>query len=107
MAGRGGRESFGEEAVLNGTVEQISFRNEETGYVICSVRPADRQSGEVKVVGTCAAIWVGEEMTARGRWENDARCGLLTDDGRDLCPAEYLEILPAGEDRLTLRPSPV
>ena len=42
------------------------------------------------------------------RWDagasgyDDARCGLLTDDGRELCPAEYLEILPAGDDRLTL-----
>ena len=50
MPGRQTRGKIGEEAVLGGTVEQISFRNDETGYVICSVKPADRQDGTVKVV---------------------------------------------------------
>lgn len=76
MPGRTPREKIGDESVLTGTVEQISFRNDETGYVICSVTPDDREGGMVKVVGTCAAIWVGEELTATGRWENDARFGL-------------------------------
>lgn len=36
-------------------------------------------------------------------WGGDsARCGLLSDDGRELLPAQYLDILPAGADRLVL-----
>ncbi|MBR0056434.1 MAG: hypothetical protein IJP66_03820, partial [Kiritimatiellae bacterium] len=70
------KETIGGEVELNGSVEAISFRNEETGYVVCAVKPADRASGTVTVVGNCSAIWVGEELTATGRWVNDSRFGL-------------------------------
>ena len=76
VSGMASQQTFGDETVLNGSVEQISFRNEDTGYVVCSVKPADRAGGTVTVVGTCAAIWVGEELSATGRWVNDSRFGL-------------------------------
>lgn len=70
-------ENSGEIETLSGSVEQISFRNEDTGYVVCAVKPADRvDCSAVTVVGTCAAIWVGEELTARGKWVDDKRFGL-------------------------------
>jgi len=76
MGQKSQKETIGGEVVLNGSVEQISFRNEETGYVVCSVQPSDRAGGTVTVVGNCAAIWVGEELTATGNWVNDSRFGL-------------------------------
>ncbi|MBQ6246518.1 MAG: hypothetical protein IJK04_06610, partial [Kiritimatiellae bacterium] len=48
---------------LEGSVENVRFRNEETGYVVCDVQPAESMRSTVTVVGTCAAIWVGEELT--------------------------------------------
>jgi exodeoxyribonuclease V alpha subunit len=44
------------------------FRNDDTGYTICTVRPAASPSDRVTVVGSSAALWVGEELTAHGRW---------------------------------------
>lgn len=76
MGQKSQKETIGGEVVLNGSVEQISFRNEESGYVVCSVQPSDRAGGTVTVVGNCAAIWVGEELTATGNWVNDSRFGL-------------------------------
>ncbi|MBQ9431517.1 MAG: ATP-dependent RecD-like DNA helicase [Kiritimatiellae bacterium] len=62
---------------ITGTVESIVFRNDETGYTVCNVRPAkdgswhSAVSDEVfTVVGVCAAIWEGEEMQADGEWVN-------------------------------------
>ena len=60
---------------VSGTVESIVFRNDETGYTICSVRPAEGRGEQVTVVGTSAAIWVGEELTARGRWNQHPQFG--------------------------------
>lgn len=68
--------TIGGEITLIGSVEKISFRNDETGYTVCIVSPADRANGAVTVVGNCAAIWVGEEITAKGTWVDDYRFGL-------------------------------
>ena len=60
---------------LSGTVESIVFRNDETGYSVVSIRlPQDRRAARMReelvtVVGTCAAIWEGEELRAEGEWE--------------------------------------
>ena len=79
--------AIGGEATLNGSVEQITFRNEDTGYVVCAVHPADRATGTVTVVGVCAAIWVGEELTATGRWVDDSRFGLQFQADTIVCVA--------------------
>ena len=57
---------------VTGSVESIVFRNDETGYTVCSVKT---QGGGVRqhdtlvtVVGSCAAIWEGEEIHAEGEW---------------------------------------
>ena len=60
---------------VSGTVESLVFRNDETGYTIASVRPAEGRSDPITVVGTTAAIWVGEELTARGRWTRHPQFG--------------------------------
>ncbi len=63
---------------VTGTVESVVFRNEETGYTVLSVRPVAEQVGDARrltVVGKCATVWPGEEITAQGRWTDDARFG--------------------------------
>lgn len=65
-----------EVANLSGTVEAIVYRNEETGYTVCTVTPADRRGDPVTLVGTSAAIWVGEELSAEGRWIRHPQFGL-------------------------------
>lgn len=62
---------------ISGSVETVTFRSEETGYTVCAVRIRGAESAEPSVVvGSCAAIWVGEEMRATGRWICDAKYGL-------------------------------
>lgn len=54
-----------------GTVESIVYHSEETGYTVCQVQPPvirGLRAAPVAVVGNCAAIWEGEELTATGRW---------------------------------------
>jgi exodeoxyribonuclease V alpha subunit len=68
-----GPEAGGGERVA-GTVESIVFRRDETGYTVCSVRPPGARDA-VTVVGTCAAMWVGEELTATGRWVRHPQFG--------------------------------
>lgn len=57
---------------VTGSVESIVFRNDETGYTVCSVKTqgdGDRQyDAVVTVVGSCAAIWEGEDIHAEGEW---------------------------------------
>lgn len=61
-----------------GTVESVVFRNEETGYTVLSVRPVAEALGDTRrltVVGKCATVWPGEEITAEGHWADDPRFG--------------------------------
>ena len=59
---------------LSGIVETITFRAEDTGYTVCSVRvPGQRDT--VTVVGACPAIWVGEHLRAEGEWVQHRRHG--------------------------------
>lgn len=58
-------------ATITGTVESIVFRNDETGYTVCTVKlqgDARQRETFVTVVGTCAAVWEGEELHAEGQW---------------------------------------
>ena len=69
------RPADGEPAEVSGTVEAIVFRNDETGFTICMVKPAEGRGDPVTVVGASAAIWVGEELTARGKWTRHPQFG--------------------------------
>ena len=68
-------DSYLSEAV-DGTVKSIVFRNDETGYSILKVSCGEEKSRwgepqEVTVLGTCAAVWEGEELHATGQWVDD------------------------------------
>ena len=65
-----------QEGTVDGTVKSIVYRNDETGYSILKVScPAPARGygaeDEVSVLGTCAAVWEGEEMHAEGTWVED------------------------------------
>jgi exodeoxyribonuclease V alpha subunit len=56
----------------------VTYHSDATGYTVCSVRPVGAASdvNPVTVVGNCAAVWVGEEMRAKGRWVRHAQHGM-------------------------------
>ena len=59
---------------VSGTVESIVYRNDETGYTVCTLKTVSRAAGSrlreemVTLVGSCAAMWEGEEVHAEGQW---------------------------------------
>ena len=62
---------------VDGTVKSVVFRNDETGFTILHVTPAETDGAfrlaarEITVLGTCAAAWEGEELHATGEWVDD------------------------------------
>jgi exodeoxyribonuclease V alpha subunit len=62
---------------INGTVTSILFRNEETGFSVLRIESQNgksffgKQKEENAVIGSCAAVWVGEELQAQGTWVDD------------------------------------
>ncbi len=59
---------------LSGTVESIVFRNEENGYTVCRVK-LDDQNQVATLVGTCSAMWEGENVKADGEWIRNKKFG--------------------------------
>ncbi|MDI6775487.1 MAG: ATP-dependent RecD-like DNA helicase [Verrucomicrobiota bacterium] len=59
---------------ISGVVESVVFRNEESGYTVCSIRLPEKQD-PVTVVGNCATIWLGENLRATGAWARHRRHG--------------------------------
>ena len=62
--------------IVDGTVVGIVFRNDETGYSVLRIAGADDGSFRLKrpeciVVGTCGAVWEGEDLHAVGEWVTD------------------------------------
>jgi len=67
---------------ISGSVETVTFHSDETGYTVCTVRLPNTgdprfhaKSNVATIVGTCAAIWEGEELRAKGRWETHREHG--------------------------------
>ena len=59
---------------LSGTIENIVFRNEESGYTVCRVK-VDGQPDPATLVGSCSAMWVGENVKADGEWIRNKQYG--------------------------------
>jgi len=56
---------------VSGTVDSIVYRNDETGYTVCTVKvPGElrKRDETFTLVGNCAAMWEGEELHAEGQW---------------------------------------
>jgi exodeoxyribonuclease V alpha subunit len=59
---------------LNGTVESIVYRNEESHYTVCRVKIDDKNE-TATLVGTCSAMWEGENVKADGSWVRNKQYG--------------------------------
>ncbi len=66
---------------LKGTVERVTYYNEENGYSVIKIKAdkryptAEARDGMITVVGTLPEIKVGEECQFSGDWVDDARYG--------------------------------
>jgi len=65
----------GDPETVTGTVENIVFRNDASGYTVCRINVPGRAEA-VTVVGSCPAVWVGETLKAEGCWVRHAQHGL-------------------------------
>lgn len=67
--------------ILKGTVERITFYNEENGYSVIKIKAdkryptAEARDGMITVVGVMPEIGVGESIQFDGGWVEDARYG--------------------------------
>ncbi|MDA0577321.1 MAG: ATP-dependent RecD-like DNA helicase [Verrucomicrobia bacterium] len=60
---------------LTGTVENIVYRSEDTGYTVCALAIPNRKD-TITVVGHCAAVWAGEMLRTRGHWVRHKQHGM-------------------------------
>ena len=73
---------------LEGVVERITYSNEENGYTIARLQPAeDREL--VTIVGSLPSLNVGESLRLQGRWATHPRFG------RQFQVERYQVVLPA------------
>jgi len=64
--------------VLTGSVERITYYNDETGYCVLRLRPHQLMLGReqlVTVVGTMPELQPGESVRLEGEWSNHPRHG--------------------------------
>ncbi|OHD72916.1 MAG: hypothetical protein A2V99_05215 [Spirochaetes bacterium RBG_16_67_19] len=59
---------------LEGTLETLTYRNEQTGYSVARLQ-VPGQSGQVTVVGTLHDPVVGQTLQLTGDWQNHPRYG--------------------------------
>lgn len=81
---------------LEGSVESIVFRNEDSHYTVARFRPND--SGRLlrddltTIVGALPGVQVGELLSVEGEWETDPRYG------RQLHVISFVQRLPASPE---------
>ncbi len=81
---------------LEGSVESIVFRNEDSHYTVARFRPND--SGRLlrddltTIVGALPGVQVGELLSVEGEWETDPRYG------RQLHVSSFVQRLPASPE---------
>jgi exodeoxyribonuclease V alpha subunit len=59
---------------LRGTLERLTFQNEENGYTVAKLVPKGKRY-EVTVVGPLAGVQVGESVRLRGFWTTHPKYG--------------------------------
>jgi exodeoxyribonuclease V alpha subunit len=74
-------------AMLEGSVERITFANEESGFAVLRLQPTDK-SYLVTVVGKVAAVHIGEQVRLHGRWTTHAQ------HGRQFEAQDFAVVLP-------------
>jgi len=73
---------------LEGTLERLTFQNEENGYTIAKLIPKGKRY-EVTVIGTLTGVNPGESVRLRGMWSTHPQYG------RQFEVREYIVQLPA------------
>jgi exodeoxyribonuclease V alpha subunit len=74
--------------VLTGTVERITYYNEENGYTVAQLTPENR-AYTVTVVGNLLEVNPGESLQLHGQWTSHPRYG------RQFQVEHYATVLPA------------
>ncbi|MDD5482757.1 MAG: ATP-dependent RecD-like DNA helicase [Kiritimatiellae bacterium] len=69
---------------VSGTVQRIIYRDENTAYTVCSLKP-DAGHDEITVVGASAAIWPGERLQVSGRWTRHKTHGVQFNADKIVC----------------------
>src|SRR5205085_8830449 len=81
---------------LEGSVENIVFRNEDNHYTVARFRPSDRgrlfRDDLMTIVGTLPGIHVGELLSVEGEWEKDPTFG------RQLRVVSFTQRLPVSPE---------
>lgn len=81
---------------LEGSVENIVFRNEDNHYTVARFRPNDKgrlfRDDLMTIVGTLPGIHVGELLSVEGEWETDPKYG------RQLHVTSFVQRLPASKE---------
>ena len=77
---------------LKGSVERITYYNDENGYTVLRLRPEQlrlgvARDGTVTVVGALPELQPGEAVEFEGDWINDSRYGQQFK--AELRPAEH------------------
>ena len=74
--------------ILRGTIERITYHNEENGYTVAQLMP-EGQAYTVTVVGNMLGINVGESVAITGAWTAHAQYGrqFKADNVRTVLPA--------------------
>ncbi len=84
---------------LEGSVENIVFRNEDNHYTVARFRPNDSgrlfRDDLLTIVGLLPGINVGELLAVEGEWEKDPRYG------RQLHVTSFTQRLPASIEGIT------
>jgi exodeoxyribonuclease V alpha subunit len=84
---------------LEGSVENIVFRNEDNHYTVARFRPNDSgrlfRDDLMTIVGMLPGINVGELLRVEGEWEHDPRYG------RQLHVTSFVQRLPASKEGIT------
>ncbi len=84
---------------LEGSVENIVFRNEDNHYTVARFRPNDSgrlfRDDLMTIVGVLPGIQVGELLSVEGEWEKDPRYG------RQLHVTTFTQRLPASVEGIT------
>ena len=84
---------------LEGSVENIVFRNEDNHYTVARFRPNDSgrlfRDDLMTIVGVLPGIQVGELLSVEGEWEKDPKYG------RQLHVSSFTQRLPASAEGIT------
>ncbi|CAA9280777.1 MAG: RecD-like DNA helicase YrrC [uncultured Chloroflexia bacterium] len=74
-------------ATLEGSIERITYRSEETGYTVARLQPSGKRH-LVTVVGKLLGVQVGESLRLEGEWTSHP------EHGRQFAAAGWQSVLP-------------